>query len=71
MAEFLDWAALEEDAYLKSLPRPWFHAIQAGYYAQSHDLLKDMKHEDAGIAKDQTLFLLNTALKELEVLEQR
>ncbi|MDJ0841014.1 MAG: fused MFS/spermidine synthase [Acidobacteriota bacterium] len=58
MADFLDWSALENDVYLSALPRPWLHAIQAGYYFHSIQLLTKIQHEDVATVEKKTLSLL-------------
>jgi len=61
MADFLDWSALDNDFYLSELPRPWLHAVQAGYYFQSLQLLTQMQHQDAAIAEQKVFSLLERA----------
>jgi spermidine synthase len=66
MADFLDWTALKNDAYLSDLPQTWLHTIQAGYYLQSLDLLRDLEHENAKLAENQALILFQRTLQDLE-----
>ena len=68
MADFLDWTALDYDSFLKDVPRPWFHAIQAGYYFQAAQLLTDMKHEDKKTARQQVYALLERTRQGLQDL---
>lgn len=66
MADFLDWSALQNDAYLSNLPRPWLHAVQAGYYFQAYQLLKHDEDPEAPALRNQVFTLLNTTRQGLQ-----
>ena len=68
MADFLDWSALDNDFFLSQVPRPWLHAVQAGYYYQSRQLLARMKHEDAAAAEQKVFTLLELTRQGLREL---